>query len=378
MTGLYHEDLLEKEYHGSDGIRWLIIGIIAFLVALSAIAGIFQVLENLAVEYLPTENPILRGLIGAIAIVILIAVPVLFMTWVERKTLARVQVRYGANRWGKFGLLQPIADAIKLLGKEDIISDASNKAVFRLAPVVIIVPLFLAFAAIPWTASLIPSHMDIGIIYILAVTSLSPIGGLMAGWGPNNKYNLLGGMRYVAQMISYEVPLALSVIGVAALVRSFNPVTIVEGQVGTWFGIIPKWFVFYQPLAFFVFLVAYMAESGRTPFDQMEDESTLVQGWTTEYSGMKFVLLLLGEYVHMIAGAALMVILFFGGWNGALLPDLAWMLFKIILVILFMMWVRGTQFRTRVDQLLVIGWKILLPIALINIGITGVILAYMV
>lgn len=378
MTGLYHEDLLERQYHGRDGILWFIVGTGAFVFALIVIAKFFELLEWLATTYLPTSNPVLRGVIGSIAIVFLIALPILFLTWVERKTLARIQVRYGANRWGKFGLLQPIADAIKLLGKEDIILDAANRIVFRLAPVVLLAPVFIAFAAIPWTATLIPSHMDIGIIYILAVTSLAPIGGLMAGWGPNNKYNLIGGMRYVAQMISYEVPLALSVIGVAAFVRSFNPVTIVEGQAGTWLGFLPKWYVFVQPVAFFVFLVAYIAESGRTPFDQMEDETLLVQGWTTEYSGIKFVLLLLGEYVHMVAGAALMVILFFGGWNGPFLPDLAWMLLKVILVILFMMWVRGTQFRTRIDQLLAIGWKILLPLALFNIGLTGVILALLV
>ncbi len=378
MTGLYHEDLLERTYHGKDGILWFIVGTIAFVFSLVAIAKFFELLEALAVAFLPTSNPVLRGIIGSIAIVLLIALPILYLTWVERKFLARIQIRYGANRWGKFGLLQPIADAIKLVGKEDIILDAANKLVFRLAPVVLLVPVFISFAAIPWTATLIPSHMDIGIIYILAVTSLAPIGGLMAGWGPNNKYNLIGGLRYVAQMISYEVPLALSVVGVAAFVRSYNPLAIVAGQEGSWLGVIPKWYVFLQPIAFFVYLIAYIAESGRTPFDQMEDETLLVQGWTTEYSGIKFVLLLLGEYVHVVAGAALMVILFFGGWNGPFLPPLAWMLLKVILVILFMMWVRGTQFRTRIDQLLALGWKVLLPLALINIAVSGVMLVWMV
>ncbi len=378
MTGLYHEDLLKRTYHDARGIAWLAVGITAFVFALVVVAKFFELLEWLAVTYLPTSNPILRGLMGSLAIVFLIAIPVLFLTWVERKMLGRLQVRYGANRWGKFGLLQPIADAIKLLGKEDIIPDKANKTVFRLAPVILIAPTFMVFAAVPWTATLIPSHMEVGIIYILAVSSLAPIGGLMAGWGPNNKYNLIGGMRYVAQMISYEVPMGLSVIGVAALARSFNPITIVGAQTGYWLGVIPKWFVFLQPLALIVFFIAYIAESGRTPFDQMEDESALVHGWTTEYSGMKFVLLLLGEYVHVVAGAALMVILFFGGWTGPFLPPMAWMLFKMIFVILFMMWVRGTHFRTRIDQLLAIGWKILLPLALLNVGVTGVILALLV
>ncbi len=378
MTGLYHEDLLKKPYHGVSGIIWFIVGTTAFIAALVAIARFFELLEGLSVAFLPTQNPLLRGLLGSIGIVFLIALPILYLTWVERKLLARIQVRYGANRWGKFGLLQPIADAIKLVGKEDVVPAAANKIVFRLAPVVLLAPLFISFAAIPWTATLLPSHMDIGIIYILAVTSFAPVGGLMAGWGANNKYNLIGGVRYGAQMISYEVPLGLSVIGVAALAKSFNPIVIVDAQAGNLFGVLPNWFVFMQPLAFFVFLICYIAESGRVPFDQMEDETLLVQGWTTEYSGMKFVLLLLGEYVHMVAGAALMVILFFGGWTGPFLPPLAWMLLKVISVILFMMWVRGTHFRTRIDQLLAMGWKVLLPLALINIGLTGVTLALMV
>ncbi len=379
MTGLYHDDLLKRTYHGISGIMWFIVGTMAFVATLVLIARFFEALEGFAVAYLPTQNPWLRGFFGSIGIVFLIALPILYLTWVERKLLARIQVRYGANRWGKFGLLQPIADAIKLLGKEDVVPAAANKIVFRLAPVILLAPLFITFVAIPWTSTLIPSRMEIGIIFILAVSSLAPIGGLMAGWGPNNKYNLIGGVRYAAQMVSYEVPLGLSVMGVAALARSFNPVTIADAQSGYWFGVLPKWFVFIQPIAFFVFLIAYIAESGRVPFDMMEDETLLVQGWTTEYSGMKFVLLLLGEYVHMVAGAALMVILFFGGWNGpTILPPLAWMLLKIILVILFMMWVRGTHFRTRIDQLLAIGWKVLLPLALINIGLTGIILALVV
>jgi len=372
--GLYADDLVEQTYHGKEGVAWFFVGAAIFVLALAGFATAVGHLESLAVRYLPTSNPIDRGTVSAIFLQLLTVV-ILYLVWVERKFLARVVVRYGPSRWGKFGLLTPIADSLKLMGKEDTMPRKADRWVFRAAPVVTLAPGLMIFAVVPWTSTLIPSHMDIGILYIFALSSLVPIGGLMAGWGPNNKYNMLGGLRYGAQMIAYEIPLVLSTLGVVAMVRSFSGVAIAEAQSGYWFGIIPSWFVFIQPLAFFVFLIAFLAESGRTPFDQMEDEHFLGSGWITEYSGMKFAIFLLAEYLHMFAGSALLVILFLGGWSGpAIFPPLFWMLLKVILVILFTMWVRGTHFRTRIDQLVAIGWKILIPLALLNIGLTSIVI----
>jgi NADH-quinone oxidoreductase subunit H len=314
------------------------------------------------------QNPLVRGIVGGVTLSALISLLVLFLTWVERKVVARFQVRYGPNRAGKFGLLQPLADAVKLLTKEDIIAEAADKPVFWAAPVIAFGVGFLAWVTIPFTDRLVVSNLDIGVLYVIAVSSLAPIAVIMAGWSPNNKYNLLGGMRYTAQMISYEVPLVLSIMGVVALARSLNLIEIVQAQSKIWF-------IFLQPLGFLVFFAAAVAEMGRIPFDLLEAEGELVAGWHTEYTGIKFALLLFAEYIHMLIEAALIVILFLGGWYGPILPPLVWFLIKMSLIILFLMWVRGTLPRVRIDQLLNVGWKILLPIALFNIGVTGIILA---
>ncbi|MFQ6136972.1 MAG: NADH-quinone oxidoreductase subunit NuoH [Candidatus Hydrothermarchaeales archaeon] len=314
------------------------------------------------------QNPLVRGIVGGVILSALISLLVLFLTWVERKVVARFQVRYGPNRAGKFGLLQPLADAVKLLTKEDIIAEAADKPVFWAAPVIAFGVGFLAWATIPFTDRLVVSNLDIGVLYVIAVSSLAPIAVIMAGWSPNNKYNLLGGMRYTAQMISYEVPLVLSMMGVVALAGSLNLIEIVQAQSKIWF-------IFLQPLGFLVFFAAAVAEMGRIPFDLLEAEGELVAGWHTEYAGIKFALLLFAEYIHMLIEAALIVILFLGGWYGPILPPLVWFLIKMSLIILFLMWVRGTLPRVRIDQLLNVGWKILLPIALFNIGVTGIILA---
>ncbi|MFQ5975912.1 MAG: NADH-quinone oxidoreductase subunit NuoH [Candidatus Hydrothermarchaeales archaeon] len=314
------------------------------------------------------EIPLVRGIVGGLLLATVIALSVLFLTWVERKIIARIQVRYGPNRAGKFGLLQPIADAVKLLTKEDIIPEAADKAVFWATPIIAFAVAFLAWVTIPFTGSLVVSNLNIGVLYVLAVSSLAPIAVIMAGWAPNNKYNLLGGMRYAAHMISYEVPLVLSMMGVVAITRSLNLIEIVEAQTSSWF-------IFLQPLGFVVFFAAAVAEMGRIPFDLFEAEGELVAGWNTEFAGIKFSLLLFAEYIHMLVDSALIVILFLGGWLGpALFPPLFWFLLKMTLIILFLMWVRGTLPRIRIDQLLNFGWKLLLPLALVNIGVTGVIL----
>ncbi|MEE8168553.1 MAG: NADH-quinone oxidoreductase subunit NuoH [Candidatus Hydrothermarchaeales archaeon] len=371
--GLYAEDM-DRLYHGRTAFIQLVVAAATMVVALVGASLLVSYIGSLAPPWF-WDNPWIRGIIGAILWAAIAGVGGLYLTWLERKVMARIQVRYGPNRWGKYGLLQPFADAIKLLTKEDVILDAADKAVFRAAPIVAFAPAFLAFAAVPVTAELIVSRTDIGILFIIAVSSLTPIGAIMAGWGPNNKWNLIGGMRFAAQMISYEVPMVLAIIGPIALARSLNGVTIVMAQAGYWFGFIPKWYVFLQPLGFLIFLIAFMAETCRIPFDLPEAENELVGGWITEYSGMKFVMLLLVEYVHLIAGGALVVVLFLGGWQGPFLPPLAWFMIKLLAVIFFMMLVRATHFRTRIDQLLALGWKVLLPLALLNIGITGIILA---
>lgn len=315
------------------------------------------------------ENPVIRGLVGGLILATVISLSTLFITWVERKMVARFQVRYGPNRAGPFGLLQPIADAVKLLTKEDIVPDAADKKVFWITPIIAFGIAFLAWVTIPFTKTLVVSNLSIGVLYVLAVTSLAPIAVLMAGWSPNNKFNLLGGMRYTAQMISYEVPLMLSMMGVVAITGSLNLIEIVEAQSGSWF-------IFLQPIGFIVFFTAAVAEMGRIPFDLLEAEGELVGGWTTEFTGMKFSLLLFSEYIHMLADSALIVILFLGGWMGpAILPPLFWFLLKMAMIVLSLFWARSTLPRVRIDQLLNFGWKILLPFALFNIGITGVILA---
>jgi len=372
---MYIDEIEKRTYHGIGFYiyTFALMGIgIALLVALSKL---FEIIYSIAPPFLWSSSWI-RGIIGALIWAVVIGVGGLYLTLVERKVMARIQNRYGPNRWGPYGILQPVADAFKLLGKEDIIPAAADKHVFRLAPIVVFAPTFVAFVVVPASAALIASRLQIGVLFYVAMTSLAPVGALMAGWGPNNKWNLLGGLRFAAQMLSYELPYVLSLLGPVMLAQSLDLITIVEKQSGYWLGVIPKWYIFIQPLAFVAFFISFMAESGRVPFDIPDAESELVQGWTTEYSGMKFVLLLLVEYVHLLGGSMLTVLLFLGGWNGpAFLPPLAWFAIKLTPVIFLMLLIRAVHFRTRIDQLLAIGWKFLLPLALINIGITSIILA---
>jgi len=373
-VGLYAEDM-EQLYHGAVPYLILLTGIGVALVLIGATGAALSYAGSLVPPSL-WENPWVRGVVGAILWAIVVGVGGLYLTLVERKFMARVQMRYGPNRWGPYGILQPIADAIKLLRKEDIIPLAADALVMRLAPIVAFAPSFVLFAAVPWTASYIASRMDIGVLFIVAVTSLTPIGVLMAGWGPNNKYNLLGAMRFAAQELAYEVPLVLAMIGPIAAARSLNGVRIVEAQAGSWLGFLPRWNIFPQLLGALIFFTAFMAETGRIPFDIPDAEGEIVHGFTAEYSGMKFVLLLLVEYVHLIAGGALFVVLFLGGYLGpSPLSPFAWFTIKLLLVILVMMLIRAIWFRVRIDQMMTLGWKILLPLALFNIGFIGVYLA---
>ncbi|MGD0400855.1 MAG: NADH-quinone oxidoreductase subunit NuoH [Syntrophobacteraceae bacterium] len=296
-----------------------------------------------------------------------------YLVWVERKFLARLQIRYGPNRAGTFGLLQPLADIVKMIAKEDTVPDGADKALFMIAPAVVATTAFLMFAVVPFGGEitlwgrripLVVTDLNIGLLFVFAMSSLGVYGVALGGWASNSKYGLLGGIRGAAQMISYELPLGLSLIPVVMMAHSFSMVDIVQSQ--------QRYpFILFQPLAFLIFVISAMAESKRTPFDLPEAESELIAGYHTEYSGMRFGLFFLGEYVNMIVFGGILAVLFLGGWRGPFLPPFVWLFIKIILVSLFMIWVRGTLPRLRYDQLMVLGWKVLIPLSLINIVVTG-------
>ena len=296
-----------------------------------------------------------------------------YLVWVERKFLARLQIRYGPNRAGKFGLLQPIADVVKMLTKEDTIPDGAERLIFILAPAVVAATALLMFAVIPlgpdltvWgmRIPLVVTDLNIGLLFVFALSSLGVYGVALGGWASNSKYSLLGGIRGAAQMISYELSLGLSLVPVVMLAHSFSMVDIVQAQ--------ERYpFILVQPVAFVIFVISAMAESKRIPFDLPEAENELGAGFHTEYSGMRFGLFFLGEYVNMLVLGGIVAVLFLGGWRGPLLPPFLWLLIKIMLVALFMIWTRGTLPRLRYDQLMALGWKVLIPVALVNIVVTG-------
>ncbi len=299
-----------------------------------------------------------------------------YLVWVERKFLARLQIRYGPNRAGKFGLLQPIADSIKMLIKEDIVPAAADRFIFLLAPAVVATTALMMFAVVPFGSHLILgdrqiplviTDLNVGLLYIFALSSLGVYGVAMGGWASNSKYSLLGGIRGAAQMISYELALGLSLVPIIMLADSFSIVDIVNAQA-------QYPFIIVQPFAFVIFMISAMAESKRIPFDMPEAENELGAGYHTEYSGIRFGLFFLGEYVHLQVLGALVAVLFLGGWRGPILPPPVWLFIKMILVALIMIWVRGTLPRLRYDQLMALGWKVLIPLSLINIMVTGAIL----
>jgi len=311
---------------------------------------------------------------------------VAYTVLLERKVLGFIQLRYGPNRVGPWGLLQPLADLIKLMFKEDFTPPGANKVLFTLAPILTAVCAFLPFAVIPFAGTILPAEIifyghkidlsvaslnqgviadtNIGLLYIFAVSSLAVYGAVLGGWSSNNKYSLLGGLRLSAQMISYELALGLSVIGVLMLAGSLSTVKIVEAQ-----KTMP--FIVYQPLGFIIFMTAAFAECGRTPFDLIECENELVAGYQTEYSSMKWALFMMGEYTHIIVASALATTLFLGGWQGPFLPPIIWFMAKTFALVFFFIWVRGTFPRLRFDQLMQLGWKVLLPLSLANILFTG-------
>jgi NADH-quinone oxidoreductase subunit H len=298
-----------------------------------------------------------------ILLMLFILLSVLAFIWVERRGIGRFQIRPGPNRAGPFGLFQPIADVVKILTKEDIVPNKADKIVHLLAPVVALVPALLIFAVIPFGEQTLLVDLNIGILYIMAVSSVVVIGVFMAGWGSSNKYSLLGAMRTIAQEVSYEIPLVLSIIGVVALSGSLSMTEIVKAQE------VP--FLFLQPLGFFVYISAAIAEINRTPFDLLEAESEIIAGFHTEYSGIKFGLFYLTEYAEMLAVAAIATTLFLGGWQGPLLPPWLWFIIKIFAVFFFVFWIRSTLPRLRIDQVMGFAWKFLLPLAILNLLITA-------
>ncbi len=302
-----------------------------------------------------------------------------YLVYAERKLLARLQIRLGPNRAGPFGIWQPLADAVKLLTKEDIVPSKADRVIFLLAPAVVAGTALLIFAVVPfgqgWTIGghpipLVVSDLNVGLLYVLALSSVGVYGVALGGWASNSKYALLGGIRGAAQMISYELSLGLALVPVVMLAGSFSMVDIVTAQ-----SRYP--FLLLQPLAFIIFFISAVAETKRIPFDLPEAENELVAGYHTEYSGMRFGLFFLGEYVTMVVLGSLVAVFFLGGWRGPLLPPIIWFCLKVLAVAFFMIWMRGTLPRLRYDQLMHLGWKVLIPLALLNILVTGGVILWM-
>ncbi len=313
----------------------------------------------------------LLAILKIVIIVLVLQAVATGMIWVERRVLGLIQHRPGPNRVGPAGILQPVADMVKLFFKEDWVPPFADKWVFMLAPGVIVVTVMMGFAVIPFTADIWVVDLNIGILFFLAVSSLGAYSLILGGWASNNKYALLGAMRGASQMITYEVFMGLSLMGVVLMSESFNLKTIVLAQE-------EQWFVIPQFIGFVVFLIAGIAETHRLPFDIPESESELVAGYHTEYSGMKFGLFFLGEYLGITLISSFIVTLFFGGWLGPdFLPPLVWFSLKTAAFLLFFVVLRGSLPRPRYDQLLSYGWKILLPLTLINLMVTGAIVLYM-
>lgn len=304
-------------------------------------------------------------IIGLIAVIVIIVIAALVLILLERKIAGWASLRPGPNRLGPRGWFQTIADALKLIGKEDVTPAGADRFVFKVAPMIIFALPLMTLAVIPYGKEMAPINLDLGVIYFLAMSSISTVAFVMAGWSSNNKYSLIGGVRAVAQMISYEIPLIFSLLGVVMIAQSFNLNNIVEAQ-----GTVP--FLFLQPLAFVVYVIASIAEVNRAPFDLVEADQEILAGPMTEYTGLRWGLFFLGEYGNMTAVCALATTMFLGGWQGpAFLPGWIWFWLKCGVLIFFMMWVRWTFPRIKIDQLMHFAWKVLLPLSLLNIVLTG-------
>jgi len=310
-------------------------------------------------------SELLRIAVGVIAVVVVVMLNTVFVMWLERKFLGHLQSRRGPMRTGYHGLLQPFADALKMLGKEDLVPAGADRGLFMVAPLIAFTPAILIYAAMPWAEQFAGASSEIGLFMLFAIAALFPVGIVVAGWASHNKYSLIGGVRAAAQQVSYEVPLLLSVAGVVMLAESMRLSDIVEAQTGVWN-------IVTQPLGFLIFFIGMLAELNRVPFDLPEAESELVSGFNTEYSSMRFALFFLAEYMNVFTWSLIGAIVFLGGWSGPLLPGIVWLGLKTYAMILLVFWVRGTFPRVRVDQLLAVSWKVLLPAALAGAMITAV------
>jgi len=329
-------------------------------------------------------------LIAQLAITLVVFVALLSaaagMVYVERKVAASLQQRLGPYLVGPLGLLQPLADVIKLMFKEELRPKAADALLFTLAPIISATAAFAAFAVVPFGAEttffglldqpvrLQVADVNVGILVVFAIASMGVYGIVLAGWSSNSKYSLLGGLRSSAQMISYELSYGLALAGVLLVGNSLSLAEIVDGQAGSWLGFIPRWYVFLQPIGFLIFMTAGIAETNRAPFDFPEAEQELVAGYHTEYSSMTFAMFFMAEYINMVTVSAVATSLFLGGWHGPLLPvslGWIWFLVKVGAILFFYVWMRWTLPRYRYDQLMAFGWKVLLPVSVLNLLLTG-------
>ena len=316
---------------------------------------------------------VLRLAAPAVVILALAPVGMMYLTWLERKVIARIQDRCGPNRVGPYGLFQPLADGIKMLTKEDLVPAGADGLCHFLAPVIIVVPALYLFTVLPFGPGVVAAPLATGLLFFVAVGSTSTLALFMAGWGSRNKFSLLGAARNAAQLVAYEVPLVLSLAVVPMVTQSLVLPEIVELQAARWFLFTP-----WGATAFVLLFVAGLAEVNRTPFDLPEAESEIVAGFHTEYSGMKFALFYMAEFLSALATSALLAVLFLGGWHGpavplvpAVLSGIFWMMLKVFALVFTMIWVRGTLPRFRVDQLMGLAWKVMIPLALANVAATA-------
>ncbi len=310
---------------------------------------------------------IIMGVLKSLIIIVFLAVSALILVLMERKVAGRIQNRPGPNRLGPGGMFQTFADAIKLVSKEDVVPSGADKAVYILAPLVIFAASVALWVVIPFGPNLVVQDLNIGLIYLAAVTGINVLAFLMAGWSSNNKWSLIGSMRSAAQLVSYEIPLVLTLVAVGMMAGSLRLGDVVAAQQGG----IQNWFVFPQIIGFIVFVVAGMAEANRKPFDLPEGESELVAGYNTEYSGFRWAVFFLAEYANLIVFSALATTFFLGGPSGPFLPPIVWFFIKTYAVIFVTMWIGWTLPRIRIDHLMNLGWYVLIPLALINLGWTG-------
>jgi NADH-quinone oxidoreductase subunit H len=309
-------------------------------------------------------SDVTAGIVGLLLVAAIMPLNVAFLVLVERKVAGHIQLRPGPMEVGPHGILQTLIDAVKLLGKEMVTPQATDRVIFFFAPIIVVAPAFVGFVPLPFSPLMQVKDLNVGFLLILAFSSISVISVLMAGWSSNNKYSLIGAVRSVAQNVAYEIPLLLSTMSVVIMTNTVKMGDIVRAQSSVWF-------IFLQPIAALIFFISTIAETNRAPFDLVEAESELVSGFHTEYTGMRFSLFFLAEYTNMVIAAAMFTTLFLGGWYGPFFPGMVWFLVKTYFLIFVVMWARWTYPRIRFDQLMNFAWKIMIPVALVNLLLTA-------